>query len=394
MNSNKPNKLSYIGVFILAYALTYIAIIFYTQIFDYSGLGKKEDTSNLISGFYLFWLLIFVIEYIITTLVYSAFYTLNLKRVLPYYWIIGILHLVFGSLIVLGLFRGSLPINDMGKLFAVVTLGKLLGIIAVHSTFVKIQSKRDSLKLSIEKPSDLSTYEQNVPLNYEKEIVQASIISEELPYQPEENLPEQAIELDNWAGFAKAQTVIDYNPKAAAAWKAFEEFPEKLKLKFIETLEHDPKTDIAKLKSKITREYKKITKPFDSVELNAAYAKALNYSKFSAEEFIRVHNILGDTVTPNNLLKKVLAKAKGLKITTEQLEALEYALNTNYFNEVLDCLIKLNYILDPLNPEKISGMHNYSDYNITTRENITVKVKNSGILHFANSELKKLKQEI
>ena len=79
-------------------------------------------------------------------------------------------------------------------------------------------------------------------------------------------------------------------------------------------MENDPKIDIAKLKSKIKREYKKITKPFDSADLNAAYAKALNDSKSSAEEFIRVHNILGDSVTPNNLLKKVLAKTKGLKI--------------------------------------------------------------------------------
>jgi|TARA_B110000908_G_scaffold124892_1_gene146433 hypothetical protein len=393
MNSNKPNKLSYIGVFILVYVLFIFVSAIYSEFFDYFIL-RQLNTNNISNGFYLFFAGACVIECIITISVYSAFSKLNLKRVLPYYWIIGIIQLFLGSLMIVGQYGEILSSDDTIKLLATVIFSKLIGIIAVHSTFVKIQNKRDSSKLSIEKPSDLSTYEQNVPLNYEKEIVQASIISEELPYQPEENLPEQAIELDNWAGFAKAQTVIDYNPKAAAAWKAFEEFPEKLKLKFIETLEHDPKTDIAKLKSKITREYKKITKPFDSVELNAAYAKALNYSKFSAEEFIRVHNILGDTVTPNNLLKKVLAKAKGLKITTEQLEALEYALNTNYFNEVLDCLIKLNYILDPLNPEKISGMHNYSDYNITTRENITVKVKNSGILHFANSELKKLKQEI
>jgi hypothetical protein len=222
------------------------------------------------------------------------------------------------------------------------------------------------------------------------EAIKPKVLSDE----SDDHTPKVVSISENWASFTKAQTAIEYNTKAAAAWKEINKFPDSLKLKFIETLEKNPKTDISKLKSKINIEYKKLIKPFDNDELNLAYAKALNEGKSSAEEFIRVYDLLGDTVSPKHLLKGVLEKTKYLKISNEQLEALEYALNNNYFNEVLDCLVKLDYILDPKNPEKVGSLHNYSDYNITNREGLTLLVKNSGILHFSRTELDKLKQKI
>jgi hypothetical protein len=222
------------------------------------------------------------------------------------------------------------------------------------------------------------------------EDVKPKVLSDE----PDDHTPKVVSISGNWASFTKAQTVIEYNSKAASAWKEINKFPDSLKHKFIETLEKNPKTDITKLKSKIKTEYKKLINPFDNDELNLAYAKALKEGKSSAEEFIRVYDLLGDTVSPKHLLKGVLEKTKYLKFSNEQIEALEYAVNNNYFNEVLDCLIKLDYILDPINPEKVGTLHNYSDYNITNREGLTLLVKNSGILHFSRTELEKLKQKI
>ena len=108
------------------------------------------------------------------------------------------------------------------------------------------------------------------------------------------------------------------------------------------------------LKEAILKEYTKLLNPFDADEFNAAYAKARAKSDACAEEFMRVYDVLGDTLSAENLLEKVFKKYEYYEVTANKVENLAYGVKIKSQREILECLEKLNYKVEVLKRERFS----------------------------------------
>ena len=146
-----------------------------------------------------------------------------------------------------------------------------------------------------------------------KPLQNKSIADAQVTKNSPKTLPKAKVPLDpvdngiknNISKYPNAETAIEYDDRAKKAWTELVGTPDELKTKFMENLEKDPKQDVGKLKDDILKQYYKILNPFDTDEVNTAYGKAKAISEGCAAEFKRVYGVLGDTISPDDLLEKV-----------------------------------------------------------------------------------------
>lgn len=230
-----------------------------------------------------------------------------------------------------------------------------------------------------------------------KSIIEAEVIENNSKISPKANVSSKSVDTkieNNLSKYPNAKTVIDYDDRAKTAWLELDEIPNNLKENFIEALEKNPKQDVILLKNKILKEYEKVLNPFDKDEVNAAFGKAKAISDASAAEFKRVYEVLGDTISPDDLLEKVQANVN--EVTPAKLKALSFAILTKHSNEMIKCLKNLGYYFEPMGHVQSTGSKKPLGHIIHCTKGIPTRVfmdaRLDGITQYATEELKKLER--
>ena len=225
-----------------------------------------------------------------------------------------------------------------------------------------------------------------------------SIADAQVTKNSPKTLPKAKVPLDpvdngiknNISKYPNAETAIEYDDRAKKAWTELVGTPDELKTKFMENLEKDPKQDVGKLKDDILKQYYKILNPFDTDEVNTAYGKAKAISEGCAAEFKRVYGVLGDTISPDDLLEKV--KKKSQDITPEKLKDLRYAVLTRYHEEMIRCLKNMDYKVEPAGMYQGLTLEQAKEYKITCTKGYDTRVSQKELIQYAADELKKLER--
>lgn len=141
--------------------------------------------------------------------------------------------------------------------------------------------------------------------------------------QPEQVVPiTPPVNIDN---YPNAKMVIEYKSQAATHWQKIQEQPEKFRISFLEKLENDPTQDIMQLSNYINAEIEKSIRPFEDENTNNAYIEAGKMGVEAAAEFKRVQDLLGSTLTSDDMLAKIKDKY-GTKVdNSDQLKNLKFS---------------------------------------------------------------------
>lgn len=141
--------------------------------------------------------------------------------------------------------------------------------------------------------------------------------------QPEQVVPiTPPVNIDN---YPNAKMVIEYKSQAATHWQKIQEQPEKFRISFLEKLENDPTQDIMQLSNYINAAIEKSIRPFEDENTNNAYIEAGKMGVEAAAEFKRVQDLLGSTLTSDDMLAKIKDKY-GTKVdNSDQLKNLKFS---------------------------------------------------------------------
>ena len=132
----------------------------------------------------------------------------------------------------------------------------------------------------------------------------------------------------------KAALVLKYNDKAKRNWRKLKTIPESSKIKFLDSLEKDPKQDTATLASEII---KMALYPYDDEEANQALQRTFKLSEEAGYEFKKAYKTLGKTVPVQKIVAKiekeygVSALLKIQQLRSRRLRRNDPALHTTKF---------------------------------------------------------------
>jgi hypothetical protein len=110
--------------------------------------------------------------------------------------------------------------------------------------------------------------------------------------------------------FEKAKLAMEYRPELKEGFKSIKDYPKQFKIRFFEILENNPQIEIKALLNKVNDEYREWNYPYDSDELNKSVLEARQYGKEAEEEFLKIIEMLGDSVDAENIMKKIKEKYK------------------------------------------------------------------------------------
>lgn len=122
--------------------------------------------------------------------------------------------------------------------------------------------------------------------------------------------------------FTNAMLAIEYDPKTDEVWKQLQILPEKLRYKFLQTLENDPRQPPKQLLEKTLKEWERLKRPYETEELNDAFDEIKAYGDDAILEFQKVVDILGTEVDIEHLITKIRQKFK-LPIQVQLQQAIE-----------------------------------------------------------------------
>jgi hypothetical protein len=128
--------------------------------------------------------------------------------------------------------------------------------------------------------------------------------AEEKALREVSNSTEQAV-LD---GFPKASVSIEYRNDVAEAWSRIQNLPSELVLEFLTAIESDPKQPVLSLEESIMAKHRQSLSPFDQEELTTHYLELKSINEEAAEEFVKVESLLGDTLSAEEIAKKIKNK--------------------------------------------------------------------------------------
>lgn len=106
----------------------------------------------------------------------------------------------------------------------------------------------------------------------------------------------------------QAMLAIEYCPDIAAAWDTLRPLPKEYQDCFLFLIGARPQQDAGKLAAKLLAKYRKVQKPYRDEAANAALANARTIGAEAEAEFMAVYELLGERVTPEELLRKIEAK--------------------------------------------------------------------------------------
>ena len=108
--------------------------------------------------------------------------------------------------------------------------------------------------------------------------------------------------------FSKAEMAITYRTDVAETWHRIESYPSELVLEFLNALQSDPQLDVQTLEAEITGKHEKLDSPFDDDTLTALYLDLNSLNIEAAAEFVKVLDLLGDTINAEELATKLQNK--------------------------------------------------------------------------------------
>jgi hypothetical protein len=111
-----------------------------------------------------------------------------------------------------------------------------------------------------------------------------------------------------FGSYEAASTRIEYDNHAEATWRKVQKVQSELGVEFLKRLDADPTLDIDALFSELVADYEKSQNPYDVPEANTALNVAATISKDAKEEFQKVYELLGATLSPDQILEKIKSK--------------------------------------------------------------------------------------
>ena len=144
--------------------------------------------------------------------------------------------------------------------------------------------------------------------------------------------------------------IIEYNDEINSYWQKIKEGHLSLELqtKFLNALEKNPKLNVGALYTKLMSEEKELRRPFKDKEVNDAYESALLISPSAAEEFKKVYETLGESLTCAEIFGKVRKKylTKELILTPTEIEQLRFFTRTNELEGLIQVLSEIGYTFE------------------------------------------------
>ena len=169
----------------------------------------------------------------------------------------------------------------------------------------KVVAKNEEVLLT--KRNETEKLEQNAMLgsatNEFKEFTEEKFVEPKNSADPDNDPVLSVLE-----GFPNAALAIEYRNELAEAWSRVEKLPAELVLEFIIAIETDPKLSVGPLEESIMGKHNSSLSPFESDKLTQSYLEAKSISDEAANEFIKVVEVLGDTLSPEDIIDKIRKK--------------------------------------------------------------------------------------
>ncbi len=108
--------------------------------------------------------------------------------------------------------------------------------------------------------------------------------------------------------YPNAAIVIEYDKKAGSLWSNIQNYDQQLQTEFLEGIEEDPKKDIQNLYDDILKADEIAKNPYTSEDANAAFQAACAISPEAKREFEKVYDLLGQKISPDEILQKIKRK--------------------------------------------------------------------------------------
>ena len=102
--------------------------------------------------------------------------------------------------------------------------------------------------------------------------------------------------------------VIDHSDAAASAWEDIKSLPEEYQQRFLASLDQEPTLDVGPLAAQLIADRAKELRPYDDEDANDSLEQARTISVEAEQEFREVYNMLGSSLTPSEILKKIESK--------------------------------------------------------------------------------------
>ena len=121
--------------------------------------------------------------------------------------------------------------------------------------------------------------------------------------------------------FEKSKTVLEYDPDGETIWEEIIELGVATAEEFLVSLEKKPKQDLKILRDELLEKIHKESNPYDDPKANTAFQKALEISQAAQDEFVKVFELVGDKLSPDQILEKIETKFSKLELEREQDES-------------------------------------------------------------------------
>lgn len=111
-----------------------------------------------------------------------------------------------------------------------------------------------------------------------------------------------------FGSYEAASTRIEYDNNAEVTWRKIQKVQSELGEEFLKRLDADPRLDVDILFNELIADYDKSQNPYEDPEANASLQMATTISEEAKEEFQKVYELLGDTLTADQILEKIKTK--------------------------------------------------------------------------------------
>lgn len=112
----------------------------------------------------------------------------------------------------------------------------------------------------------------------------------------------------NRDSYKKALLAIEYRPEAKSALNSLSNTPKIFQLEFMKLLEENPQGPIDEYLAEVREKYNSWLNPYENNDANLALHQARKIGKYAEKEFIRVVDVLGDSINLKDLICKLEKK--------------------------------------------------------------------------------------
>lgn len=374
-----PSTGLYIGVWFLSSFISgniaQLIAFFLGYNFSSVFLERNPDVGAIIA----IWGIVISSSFLITFTCYKRFPRLNFKKVIPYFWVLG----VIGILLAIGQVTQThkeqfYNKNDFNTVLLSVFAIGIGCLFILTSQLSKAENEKNtkakldpSLKSTQAKSKSYNNPEPTPVVGTKNEI---KTLDQAEMLEPTNNVHKKSKPEIDLEKYPTAATVIEYDKQASTLWEELQIYSENAHSSFLNELEKDPKIDLKKLFGDITEADNLARNPYEDPAANKSFNEAMNISDEAKLEFQRVYELLGSKITPDELLTKIrdkFAPATKLNLHKGWEDVLMQAEWSGDVSSMLKALKLLGYsvneeekfIIRPIRGESPSLEIHYADAN-------------------------------